>query len=79
MKTRSERWNKSLAVRIPATCARDLGLCEGTEVDLGSGRQCSDTAPVTLAYTLEELVNRITPENVPGETDWGKSEGGEIW
>ena len=30
-------------------------------------------------FTLEELVNQITPENVHGETDWGPPAGRESW
>jgi antitoxin MazE len=30
-------------------------------------------------YSLKELVDQITPENLPGETLWGPSVGNEIW
>jgi antitoxin MazE len=29
--------------------------------------------------TLDELVERITPENRHDETDWGEPEGREVW
>jgi antitoxin MazE len=35
--------------------------------------------PRRAEYTLEELVNQITPENLHGETDWGKPVGREAW
>ena len=30
-------------------------------------------------HLLEELVSRITPKNLHGETDWRKRAGREIW
>lgn len=32
-----------------------------------------------IVPSLEELVTKITPKNRHPETDWGKSEGKEIW
>ena len=30
-------------------------------------------------YTLAQLLEQITPENIQGETDWGAPAGGEAW
>ena len=38
-----------------------------------------DTIYPTRRYTLEELVEKITPENKHGETNWGNAVGQEIW
>ena len=31
------------------------------------------------AYSLEELLAQVKPENVHGEVDWGESVGNEVW
>jgi len=35
--------------------------------------------PRKNAYTLDELLAQINPENIHGETDWGSASGGEAW
>ncbi len=73
------KWGNSLAVRIPGTYARELGLAEGAELDL----TCVDGGlllrPRKREYRLEELLAQITPESIHGETDWGSGVGGESW
>jgi antitoxin MazE len=69
-----------LAVRIPNTYARDLDLREGVDLDIAvvaGGILLRPSRPPR--YTLDELVARITPENVHGETDWGEPVGREAW
>jgi len=33
----------------------------------------------TLDYSLEDLLSKITPENLHEATDWGKPVGKEVW
>jgi antitoxin MazE len=77
--TQVGKWGDCLAVRIPGSCARDLDLKEGMEleVSLVDGGLLLRARP--KQYTLEELVAQITPENVHGETDWGPPVGRESW
>jgi antitoxin MazE len=35
--------------------------------------------PSGRVYTLDELVDRITPENRHDEVDWGRPVGKEAW
>ena len=79
MHTQVGKWGNSLAVRIPGPYARDLKLEEGMEVDV-----CLVDGGLLLRlkrgpYTLQELVDGITPENVHGETDWGEAARREAW
>ena len=78
MQTQVGKWGDSLAVRIPGTYARDLGLEEGMEVDVSLEGGALLLRP-RRRYTIEELVRGITPENVHGETDWGPPAGREAW
>jgi antitoxin MazE len=73
------KWGNSLAVRIPGPYAKDLGLQEGTELEVTLSEGAIVFKPRPKVYTLEELVAGITPENVHGETDWGEAVGRESW
>jgi antitoxin MazE len=79
MKTRVDRWGDELAVRIPGDFARGLNLREGTELEVSLVDGGMLLRPRRRRYTLEELVERITPENLHGETDWGPPVGRESW
>lgn len=70
MNTQIGRWGNSLAVRIPGTYAKDLALKEGMELDVSVVDGGILLRPRHRRYTLEELVEGITPENRHKETDW---------
>jgi antitoxin MazE len=79
-RTRIRRWGHSLAVRIPAAYARELGLAEGDAVELAveAGalviRPTLDDAP-----TLEDLLASMGGKRGHGEVDWGPPCGAEEW
>ncbi|TFG45957.1 MAG: AbrB/MazE/SpoVT family DNA-binding domain-containing protein [Gemmatimonadales bacterium] len=79
MRTRISKWGNSLAVRLPKPFVEELGLREGSEVELVvRGGQLILTA-ANREYALEELVDGITKENRHQESDWGRPKGREIW
>ena len=65
--TRVFKSGNSLAVRIPGVIAKQLDLQEGTamEIDLEEGGL--SLRPVAAVPSLDELVDKITPENVHEE------------
>jgi antitoxin MazE len=76
---RVTRWGNSLAVRLPKAVAEQAQLQEGVEIDIAvtDGRvTIQRRAPI---YSLDELVDRITPSNRHDETDWGEPHGDELW
>ena len=80
MNSQIGKWGNSLAVRIPAPYAKDLDLKEGMELDVSLVAGGILLRPSRReAYTLEELVAGIRPENLHGETDWGEAVGRESW
>ena len=75
-----KKWGNSLAIRIPSRVARDLGLQDNSHVQITTN---GDTATIKremdAPISLENLVGRITPENMHGEMDWGAPVGKEVW
>ncbi len=79
MNTQVGKWGNSLAVRIPGTYAKELNLQEGMEVEMTRVNGGLLLRPRRPKYTLEQLLEQITPENIHGETDWGPAVGRESW
>ncbi len=82
MKTNSsiKKWGNSLAVRIPSSVIRDLGLSENSSVQIVSNGIVATIQPKKRKkISLDELVKAITPDNVHGEVDWGNPVGKEVW
>jgi antitoxin MazE len=80
MKTRVRKWGNSLALRIPKSFALEVGLREDAAVELS----VVDGALVVLAVppaplTLEQLLERITDENLPEDWNTGPAVGKEVW
>jgi antitoxin MazE len=77
MKIRIGKWGNSLAIRIPGPFAKELNLKSGMEVDVSVGNDGLRLRTKGVSYTLEELLAKITPVTVHGETDWGSACGRE--
>ena len=74
-----QKWGNSLAVRIPSALAKNSHVQEGTDLEITSENDSIvlRKAKSTRKYSLKELADRITPENIHSETDWGNSVGRE--
>jgi antitoxin MazE len=79
MKTQVGKWGNSLAVRIPGPYAKELGLEDGAELEVTRVDGGLFLRPKRPPYQLEELLARLKPETIHGETDWGSAVGGEAW
>ena len=74
------KWGNSLAVRIPQNVAKELDLAEGIEIQISAIEGTVVIKPKhRKRYSLDELVQGITPENIHGEIDSGIAVGNEIW
>lgn len=80
MISKIQRWGNSLALRIPAAFAKETGMDQGTEVDLRleEGRLVISPRPEGR-YSLDEMLESVTPDNLHGEIDTGAPLGREIW
>ncbi|MCY7383493.1 MAG: AbrB/MazE/SpoVT family DNA-binding domain-containing protein [Microcoleus sp. CAN_BIN18] len=74
------KWGNSLAIRIPQNLAKEINLAEGSEVKLVLIDGKLTIEPIARRrYSLEELIEAITPENVHTEIDTGVAVGKEVW
>ncbi len=80
MKVQIQKWGNSLALRIPKSFAVESNIEQGStvEVSLESGRIVVFPVAET-EFSLDELLDKITPENLHGEIDTGSSVGKESW
>lgn len=80
MKVRVQRWGNSLAVRIPKAFAEETHLEQDTLVDITLQEGGLAIRPVTRSKpTLEDLLARVTDENLHQEVDFGAPVGKEVW
>jgi len=80
MQAKIQKWGNSLAVRIPKTLATEAHLAQEAVVELAVAKGKFIIAPIKRRkYKLEELVSRITDENIHNEDIWGPAVGREVW
>jgi antitoxin MazE len=80
VKTKVQRWGNSLAVRIPKAFAEEVGLMDGSPVEmrLVDGGLLVEPAS-TCPLSLEELLDGVTASNLHAEVDTGPAQGSEAW
>lgn len=75
------KWGNSLAVRIPRSIIAQLKLAEGSSISIDVVEQNIIIKPINQQkkYTLEELLEGMTPEHFHAETNTGLTVGNEQW
>jgi antitoxin MazE len=71
MKTQIQKWGNSLALRIPRSFAQEMGLAHDVPVNLTLVGNRLIITPEYRFFTLEELLDGITSENLHNEVDIG--------
>jgi antitoxin MazE len=80
MATTVAKWGNSLAIRIPQNLAKEIHLTEGVEVELAAIDGSLVIKPKNRKrYSLDELTDAITPENLHDKIDSGIAVGNEVW
>lgn len=78
MQVQIQKWGNSLAIRIPKSFAREVKIEQGSFVDLTALEGKLIAKPIDDEYTLHQLLNDVTSENIHSEFDTGKPVGKEI-
>jgi len=80
VETRVKVWGESLALQIPRLLAEEVGLKEGSRVELIlEGGRLVIMPVVVPTYRLEDLLAGVTQENIHQEVDMGPAMGKEVW
>jgi antitoxin MazE len=80
MKAKIQRWGNSLAVRIPKSFAEEVGLSDGSAVEMRIVERGLLVEPATVPVpTLAELLEAVDEHNLHDESDFGPPQGAEAW
>jgi antitoxin MazE len=80
MNAHFSKWGNSVALRIPAAFAKELDVSEGkaAEITVKNGSLVVTPVPGPV-YTLDQLLDGMTTENMYGEIGTGDAVGNEVW
>lgn len=80
MKSTIQKWGNSLAIRIPKSFANEIHLSQGTEINLILFDDKIQIEPIkTKKLSLDDLLSRVTDDNIHEEIDTGLPIGKEVW
>lgn len=80
MKSRVQKWGNSLALRIPKSFADEIGLAENSSIQVMIKEGTLVVTPEREPeWRLEDLLEKITTDNIHREWETGAAEGDEIW
>ncbi|ALF54009.1 MazF family transcriptional regulator [Nostoc piscinale CENA21] len=64
-------WGNSLGIRLPQTIIQQMGLKQGDLVAISTEGNKIILSPAKPKYTLDQLLQDITPDRQHDEVDWG--------
>ncbi len=71
------RWGNSLGIRIPKDIACQVGLTEGSRVEIEASGSQVVISVARPRYRLADLLVGMTPKDVHESFDWGADVGRE--
>jgi antitoxin MazE len=80
MSIKLHRWGNSVGLRVPKPMLEQLGLTEGSQVDvrIEAGRPVIEPAR-RARLTMADLLEGFSPGDGPGEAGGGAPAGREVW
>ena len=80
MQTKIKKWGNSLALRIPKSFALNANLRQNELVDISIDKEKIIITPIgEKEYSLDELLEGVSEDNLHGEFDTGVPVGKESW
>ena len=81
MKTKIQKWGNSFGVRLPMEIINKKGLFDGASLQISEDKEniILKYSPEKKKESLRIISNKITPDNLHSETDWGGVRGKELW
>jgi antitoxin MazE len=78
MKIQIGKWGNSLAVRIPSSVVKDLGLADGANLDVTTAEGALILKPARrrrAEHSLEDLLAGVSTDTLHRNSVWGKAIG----
>ncbi|MCK5853095.1 AbrB/MazE/SpoVT family DNA-binding domain-containing protein [bacterium] len=73
------KWGNSLGIRLPASIANQVKITDGTKVNLILKKNKIEIVPLKPEkYSLDDMLNNISDDNLHSEIETGESLGVEI-
>ncbi len=80
MITKIQKWGNSLGIRLPSVFTKELGLKENSTVEIKLRDKKIVIEPVDMVqYDLDELLSKVSEENIHEEIIFNGPEGKETW
>jgi len=79
MTTVVAKWGNSLGLRLPKSVTQAAQISEGDSVEVTVEKGAILIRPSKPAYSLLDLVAKVTPSNRHDGNDWGAAVGRESW
>ena len=79
MKTKVQKWGNSLGLRIPKTIAQEARIDDGSSVDIKIEGEKLIIKSLRSSFNLDDLLAKVTPQNIHEEIDTGQNIGKEVW
>ena len=80
MITKIQKWGNSLGLRIPKSFAEEVGVEEGSPVNISLEGNRLVVRPLRgKRYLLSHLLSQVKEENLHKEISTGDAAGKEIW
>jgi antitoxin MazE len=79
MKSHIQKWGNSHALRIPQHVVHETGLEYNAAVEMKVEDGKLIIQRVDEHPTLEDMLVKITPQNIHKEVETGKPVGNEVW
>ena len=80
MRGRVQKWGNSLALRIPKSFADEIGLGQNSPIQLMIKEGALVVKPEREPnWRLEDLLEKVTKDNIHREWETGSAQGDEVW
>jgi antitoxin MazE len=80
MVTKIQKWGNSLGLRIPKSFAKEVGVKEGSAVDIFlEGDRLVIRSLRNEKYQLSDLLSQVRKDNLHKEISTGDAVGREAW
>ena len=78
---RIQKWGNGLGINIPAIIANGLSLREGLYVNVQENgkRIIIEPSKANVSYNLDDMLSKVTEDNIHDYIETGTPTGNEIW